>query len=146
MADAYDKSLVPTWDGQARTWRKYTREVSWFIQSTPVYKRRYCASKLLARLSGPARLLAMSWSKVEFDSPSGTNLLLQRLASSPLVRRSLPSAAAICQQYFSFRRQPCESIGNFLVRETLVHEEFVSQADRNFGLGLNAEGTAGYGA
>ena len=147
MADAHDKSLVPTWDGQARTWRKYTREVSWFIQSTPVYKRRYCASKLLTRLSGPARLLAMSWSKVEFDSPSGTKLLLQRLASSPLERRSLPNAADICQQYFSFRRQPGESIGNFLVRETLVHEEFVesiirlheeklgvSQADRDFGL------------
>ncbi|CAE7746975.1 unnamed protein product, partial [Symbiodinium necroappetens] len=76
-----------------------------------------------------------------------TKVLLQRLAASPLVRRSLPNAAAICQQYFSFKRQPQESIGNFLVRETLVHEEFVeaiirlheeklgvSQADRDFGL------------
>ncbi|CAE7863759.1 unnamed protein product [Symbiodinium necroappetens] len=78
-----------------------------------------------ARLVGPARLLAMSWSQMDFDSSGGTKLLLRRLASSPLVRRTLPNAAAICQQYFSFRRQPAESIGNFLVRETLVHEEFV---------------------
>ncbi|CAE7327870.1 unnamed protein product, partial [Symbiodinium necroappetens] len=67
----------------------------------------------------------MSWSQMDFDSSGGTKLLLRRLASSPLVRRTLPNAAAICQQYFSFRRQPAESIGNFLVRETLVHEEFV---------------------
>ncbi|CAE7329699.1 GIP, partial [Symbiodinium microadriaticum] len=61
--------------------------------------------------------------------------------------KSLPNAAAICQQYFSFRRNASESIGNFLVRETLVHEEFVeaiirlheekegiSQDQRDFGL------------
>ena len=41
------------------------------------------------------------------------------------VRHSLPNAAAICQQYLSFRRQQQESIGNFLVRETLVHAGFV---------------------
>ena len=125
MADSRDASSIPSWDGSARTWRRYTREVSWFVQSTPVHKRRYCASKLLSRLSGPARLLAMSWSKIGFDAPDGTKLFLQRLASSPLVRRSLPNAAAICTQYFGFRRNSGESIQNFLVRETLVHEEFI---------------------
>ena len=147
MADSKDHSPIPSWDGSARTWRRYTREVSWFVQSTPVHKRRYCASRLLGKLSGPARLLAMSWSKTAFDSVHGVKLFLQRLAASPLVRRSLPNAAAICQQYFSFRRNPQESIGNFLVRETLVHEEFVeaiirlheekvgvAQEDRDFGL------------
>ena len=125
MAENKEHSFVPGWDGAARTWRRYTREVLWFVQSTPVHKRRYCASRLLSRLSGPARLLAMSWSRMAFDSGDGVRLLLQRLAASPLVRRTLPNTAAICQQYFSFRRNPNESIGNFLVRETLVHEEFV---------------------
>ena len=149
MADNKDSTTVPGWDGSARGWRRYTREVSWFVQATPINKRRYCASKLISRLSGPARLLAMSWSvsKATFDDPDVTRLLLQRLASSPLVRKTLPNAAAICQQYFSFRRSPQESIGNFLVRETLVHEEFVeaiirlheeklgvSQDQRDYGL------------
>ncbi|CAE7332984.1 unnamed protein product, partial [Symbiodinium sp. KB8] len=149
MADNKDSTTVPGWDGSARGWRRYTREVSWFVQATPIGKRRYCASKLISRLSGPARLLAMSWSvsKATFDDPDGTRLLLQRLASSPLVRKTLPNAAAICQQYFSFRRSAHESIGNFLVRETLVHEEFVeaiirlheeklgvSQDQRDYGL------------
>ena len=147
MAESKELSGIPSWDGSARTWRRYTREVSWFVQATPVHKRRYCSSKLLGRLSGPARLLAMSWSKMAFDSPDGTRLLLQRLAASPLVRKTLPNAAAICQQYFSFKRNPQESIGNFLVRETLVHEEFteaiirlheeklgLTQESRDFGL------------
>ena len=116
-------------------------------KGTAVHKRRYCASQLLGRLTGPARLLAMSWSKMFVDNKSGTRLLLQKLAASPLVRRNLPNAAATCSQYFAFRRNPNETIGNFLVRETLVHEEFVeailrlwedrqglSQEQRDFGL------------
>ncbi len=117
------------------------------MQSTPVHKWRYVASKLLSRLTGPARLLAMSWSKIGFDSADGVKIFLQRLAASPLVRRSLPNAAAICQQYFGFKRLQGESIQTFLVRETLMHEEFVeaiirlhedklgvSQESRDFGL------------
>ena len=82
-----------------------------------------------------------------FDSERGVHLLLQRLAASPLVRKTLPNAAAICTQYFAFKRNPHESMSNFLVRETLVHEEFseaiirlheekvgVSQETRDYGL------------
>ena len=142
-----DGNHVPGWDGSARSWRRYTREVAWFVQSTPTHKRRHCASRLMGRLSGPARLLAMSWPLAAFDHNDGTRKFLQRLASSPLVRRTLPNAAAICQQYFSFKRGIQENINTFLVRETLVHEEFVeavirlneerlgiSQENRDFGL------------
>ena len=76
---------VPSWDGSSRTWRKYTREVSWYVRATPHHKRRYCATKLMGRLTGPARLLAMSWSNVDL----GTREFLQRLAESPLVRQSV---------------------------------------------------------
>ena len=154
MSDSRELSTIPSWDGSARSWRCYTREVAWFVQSTPTHKRRYCASKLLSRLGGPARLLAMSWSKLTFDQANGTKLLLQRLAGSPLVRKTLPTAAAICQQYFSFRRSSGETIGNFLVRETLVHEEFVeaiirlhedrlglSESGRDFGLPSDEDST-----
>ena len=112
---------VPSWDGSSRTWRKYTREVSWYVRATPHHKRRYCATKLMGRLTGPARLLAMSWSNVDL----GTREFLQRLAESPLVRQALPNAAAICSQYFAFRRYPHEQMNSFLVREALVHSEFV---------------------
>ena len=148
MADSRDRPMVPSWDGSARTWRRYTKEVLWYVQGTASHRRRHCASQLLSRLTGPARLLAMSWNHgMLVDNNHGTKLFLQKLASNPLVRKSLPNAAAICQQYFAFRRNPQESIGNFLVRETLVHEEFceaiirlyeekqgISQDQRDFGL------------
>ena len=88
-------------------------------------KRRYCATKLVGKLRGPARLLAMSWTTMEFDHVNGTRELLQRLAASPLVRQTLPNAAATCQQYFSFRREHGEAMNNFLVREALGYSEFV---------------------
>ena len=105
------------------------------------------ASKLISRLQGPARLLAMSWNRGEFDTDGGTLIFLRKLASSPLVRRSLPNAAAILQQYLGFKRKPGESMSSFLVRETLGFEEFaeallrlweekngVDQSQSNFGL------------
>ena len=67
----------------------------------------------------------MSWNQAEFDCDKGVLIYLRKLASSPLVRRSLPNAAAIMSQYFQFRRGWQESIASFLVRETLGFEEFV---------------------
>ena len=130
MADRDIGASVPVWDGSAKTWRRYTKEVAWFVTSTPVHKRRYVASKLIGRLQGPARLLAMSWNRLEFDSQEGTLLFLRKLAASPLVRRTLPNTAAILQQYLAFRRRPGESMASFLVRETLGFEEFTEALNR----------------
>ena len=118
------EARVPGWDGSARTWRRYTREVSWYVRSTPVAKRRYCAHRLVSRLQGPARLLAMAWPDAAFDHADGVKEFLRRLASSPLVRQNLPNAAAICQQYFSFKKNPGESMQSYLVRESLCFAEF----------------------
>ena len=148
MADSKESShYVPGWDGSAKSWRRYAREVVWFVRSTPVSKRRYCAAKLLSRLTGPARLLAMSWPVTNFEEDDGIQQYMRKLASSPLVRQSLPNAAAICGQYFSFARRSQEPISNFLVREALCYSEFVEalirlreeqlgvkQEDRDFGL------------
>ena len=141
------ESYVPSWDGSSKTWRRYVKEISWYVGSTKVNQRQYLASKLISRLSGSARLLAMSWHQRDFDGPEGVNLLLQRLSASPLVRRSLPNAAAIMSEYFSFRRRPGEGISQFLVRESLGFEEFqealvqlkeekdgIDPSSRNFGL------------
>ena len=80
------------------------------------------------------------------DHPRGTRDLIKQLASSPLVRKTLPHAAAICSQYFSSHHQN-ESMGLFLNREALGFAEFtealerlydekkgVAQVDRDFGI------------
>ena len=54
-----------------------------------------CAHRLVQRLTGPARLLAMSWPSVSFDHANGAKEYLRRLAASPLVWQSLPNTAAI---------------------------------------------------
>ena len=151
MADK-DSGHVPTWNGEARTWRRFTREIGWYIRATPQHKRRYCATKIISRLTGPARLLAMSWANVDFDSAGGTKKLLRLLAASPLVRQALPNAAAICSQYFSFKRHQGEAMNSFLVREALGYSEFVEaisrlhedklgikQEEKDFGLPDDAE-------
>ena len=89
MADK-NEHHIPTWHGQAKTWRRYAREVAWYVRGTVQEKRKYCATKLISRLTGPARLLAMSWKTAEFDTPASTQLLLQNLSTSPLVRQALP--------------------------------------------------------
>ena len=89
----------------------------------------------------------MSWPLAAFDNNNGTRDLLRKLASSPLVRQSLPNTAAICQQYFQFRRLPGESMSAFLIRETLGYAEFsealcrlheeqqgISQEQKDFGI------------
>lgn len=74
-----EKEILPSWDGSARSWRRYTREVCWFVRGTAVEKRRYCATKLVFKLRGPARLLAMSWTTAGFDHTNRTHDFLQRL-------------------------------------------------------------------
>ena len=51
MSDARE-SQVPAWDGAQKGWRRYTREVARYVQSTPVAKRRHCASDGASTLAG----------------------------------------------------------------------------------------------
>ena len=121
---------VPTWDGHPKGWRRYAHEVGWYVQGTKHNQRRYLATRLIGRLTGAAGLLAMSWPQAEFDDDLGVLTYLRKLAQSPLVRRSLPNAAAIMSQYFQFRRNPGETITTFLVHEALGFEEFTEALAR----------------
>ena len=122
MQSGHDKpdSYIPSWDGSSRTWRRYCIEVSWFVSGTKADQRQYAAAKSITRLSGPARLLSMSWRQCE----RGVAKMLQCFAASPLLRRSRPNAASTMSEYFSFRRKVNEPIAQFLVREALGFEEF----------------------
>lgn len=116
--------VVPSWDGNPRGWRRYQREVMWFCLGTKRAMRRFLAPRLISKLTGSARLLAMSWPQQEFAGKNGVSTLLQRLSQSPLVRKNLPNTQAILNQYFNYKRHQGESIANYLVRETLYFEEF----------------------
>ena len=59
----------------------------------------------LSRLTGPARLLAMSWSTLVLDSKDGVRVLLTRLAGSPLVRKSLPKCRSDLPAVLQFPKE-----------------------------------------
>ena len=115
---------IPAWDGSSRNWRRYLKEVQWYVMGTKPSLRRYLASRLVSKLTGSARLLAMTWDLQELDGPNGVKILLSKLSQSPLVRKSVPNAASIMGQYFAFKRNPGEAISSFLIREALHYEEF----------------------
>ena len=96
-------SYIPSWDGSSRTWRRYCKEVAWFMSGTKANQRQYAAAKLITRLTGAARLLSMSWHNRDFMGEQGVSKMLRCFAASPLVRRSLPNAASTMSEYFSFR-------------------------------------------
>ena len=54
--------------------------IGWLVGSTKSSQRKYAASKLISRLTGSARLLAMSWSQREFEGEKSVALVLQRLS------------------------------------------------------------------
>ena len=57
---------VPAWDGNPHGWRRYSREVLWYVMGTKKSSRPFLAPRLISKLTGPARLLAMSWNQVDF--------------------------------------------------------------------------------
>ena len=149
---------IPSWDGAAKGWRRYCKEVAWYTSGTKRPERRYLATRLIPQLTGSARLLAMSWNQGEFDQEKGVLVFLQKLAKSPLVRKTIPNAAAIMTQYFGFKRFKGEPISSFLVRELLGFEEFsealltlkeeragIDPARRDFGLPDLSDPTSGKG-
>ena len=121
MADLAKTAVetVPAWDGNPRGWRRYSREVFWYIMGTKKSNRPFLAPRLISKLSGPARLLAMSWNQLDFKGKDSVKTLMNRLAESPLVRKNLPNTSAVMNQYFQYKRFPNESIANYLVRESL---------------------------
>ena len=118
-----DKREIPSWNGDPKQWRRYCKEVTWYAQGTKKMERIYLAPRLRQKLTGAARLLAMSW-KEDFSGPTGLLDYMKKLAKSPLARRPVPNANATLNAYFGFRRQQGEAINSFLVRELLTYEEF----------------------
>ena len=111
MADSKPQAaeVVPSWDGNPRGWRRYQREVVWYVLGTKKSQRSLIGPRLVSKLTGPARLLAMSWSKSDIAGPQGVQVMLRKLEQSPLVRKKLPNTAAVMQQYFNYRRNPLVS-------------------------------------
>ena len=125
------KLNIPAWDGSPAHWRRYKREVYWFLHGTKKDERSLVVSRLLPGLSGPAKETVVKWNALDFENESGCEDFLRRLGRTPLVRRALPDASMAFDKYLSeFRRRGGETIASFLTREDTVHENFVEAMER----------------
>ena len=63
----------------------------------------YLASRLITKLSGSARRLAMTWKLADFNEPNGVRILLQKLGavsfgSQEFAKRCLDRGPVLCLQ------------------------------------------------
>ena len=105
LGNRWQKVSDPIWDGNPRGWRRYQKEVLWYCMGQKKHARKLLAPRLIAKLTGPARLLAMSWNQADFTGKQGVAMLLKKLSASPLVRKNLPNTQAIMNQYFNYKQQ-----------------------------------------
>ena len=84
----------------------------------------------------------MLWNAEDFESETGGDLFFQRLSATALVRRPLPDANAALDRYLSgFRRRDMETMGQFITRASVVHDEFREAMERLLEHGLDPAGT-----
>ena len=48
---------IPAWDGNARGWRRYSREVMWYVLGTKKSNRAFLAPRLIAKLTGAGKVV-----------------------------------------------------------------------------------------
>ena len=124
MADY--KGKVPVWDGRPQTFLNYTEDVEWYISSLQSDKRKFAVGRLVSDLAPSVKALVRKWRPSDFEKEDGAKLFLDRLRASPLVRQPLPDADVMMERWKSFIRRQGENIGDYLVRENNVHEEFIA--------------------
>ena len=89
-------------------------------------------------MAGAAKGTVMLWNAEYFESESGGYLFLQRPSAAALVCRPLPDANAALDKYLSdFRRRDMETMGQFITRESVVHDEFREAVERLLDHGLD---------
>ena len=91
-ADEKQTAIIPSWDGNPRTFNKYKTLVEWCVSGTRQQDRRYVVGRLLPKLSGPSGLLVSKWRARDFENDNGVDKFLQKLSKSPLPKQALQDA------------------------------------------------------
>ena len=62
---------LPEWDGTPSRWKRYRREVHWFVRGTKLDERKHVVARLLPGLSGSAKDTVMLWNAHDFELDEG---------------------------------------------------------------------------
>lgn len=104
----------------------YVEDVQWCVSSLAVDKRKYAVGRLVQGLGPVAKSLVRKWKPDDIERVDGVDHFINLMGKSALVRQPLPDADMHLNRWYTFHRQPHETIGEYLIRENNMHTEFMS--------------------
>lgn len=117
MASSSSTDAVPTWSGDPTEFESYSIACRWFEKSLKDNEKKQAASRLWARLTGPAKAVVRHLNPDEFEALDGVSKLLSVLRQSPLQQLPVPDSFKRLDTWHQLKRGAGESIPQLLVRE-----------------------------
>eukprot|EP00435_Cladocopium_sp_Y103_P026365 s1426_g6.t1 len=108
---------VPTWNGDPVEFESFATSCRWFEKSLKETEKKAAASKVWARLVGPAKSVVKHLNPDEYENETGLSRLVEVLRNSPLQQLPVPDLFKRLDQWHQLSRQGAETIPQYLVRE-----------------------------
>lgn len=110
-------SSVPTWSGDPSEFEAFSVACRWYEKSLKDSERKQAASRVWARLQGPAKAVVRHCNPDDYESTDGLTKLIEVLRKSPLQELPIPDSFKRLDIWHQLKRSQHESIAQLLVRE-----------------------------
>ena len=84
MASSIGGLDIPTWNGNPGEFESFVIACRWFEKSLKETEKKSAASKVWARLQGPAKAVVKHLNPDEYENEEGLTKLVEVLRNSPL--------------------------------------------------------------
>lgn len=85
-------SSVPTWSGDPSEFEAFSVACRWYEKSLKDSERKQAASRVWARLQGPAKAVVRHCNPDDYESTDGLTKLIEVLRKSPLQELPIPDS------------------------------------------------------
>ena len=108
---------MPVWNGDPAEFESFSIACRWYVKSLKENERKQAASRVWAKLTGPAKAVGKHLDPDSYESEDGLVRLLEVLRTSPLQQLPIPDVFQRLDRWHQLKRGPNESIPQLLVRE-----------------------------
>ena len=108
---------IPTWSGDPVEFEAFATACRWYEKSLKSSERQQAASRIWARLTGPARAVVRHLDPDDYEADDGLSRLVDVLRKSPLQALPIADSFKRLDAWHMLKRLPGESIPKLLVRE-----------------------------
>ena len=117
MASSSSSQEIPTWSGDPVEFETFAIACRWYEKSVKESERKQSASRVWAKLTGPAKAVVRHLNPDDFETADGLTKLVEILRTSPLQQLPVPDLFKRLDAWHYIRRNAGESIPQLLVRE-----------------------------